>query len=138
MAKVGTKLNIFSIDHERAASQSLGAIDFKDNENYAGTRVRLEEVGFPGWPFHFWDVADGCRIVVQLERLNSTPDTVYVIPVESKDGQASKRRRVGEGPIILNSVQDPSVHEGVHEFPSIDDIGGDIAHTRPYVQLPGE
>ena len=40
MAKVGRKLKIFSIVHEGAASQSLGIIDFKDNENYVGTRVR--------------------------------------------------------------------------------------------------
>lgn len=97
MAKVGTKLKIFSIAHDGAAPRSLGAIDFKNNENYAATRVRLEEVGFPGWPFHFWDVGDECRIVVQLECLNSTPDSVYVIPVESEDCQASKRIRVGDG-----------------------------------------
>lgn len=86
MAKVGTKLKIFSIAHVRAASQSLSAIDFEDNESSVGIRVRLGEVGFLGWPFHFWDVRDGCGIVVQLERLDNTLDIVYVIPIESEDG----------------------------------------------------
>ena len=36
MTKAGTKLKIFSIAHGGVVSQSLGAIDFKDNENYFG------------------------------------------------------------------------------------------------------
>lgn len=66
---------------------------------------------------------------MQLERLNSTPNIVYVILVDPEDGQASKRRRVGDGPIILNFVHDPSLHKGVLEFPSANDVVGDIVHT---------
>lgn len=47
---------------------------------------------------------------MQLECLNNTMDFVYAIPIQSEDGQASKRRHVGDKSIILNFVYDPFVY----------------------------
>lgn len=66
MANSRTKLKIFSIAHKGVVSQYFGAIDFKDNENYVETKVRLEEIGFFEWHFYLWDVGDGCGFLCNL------------------------------------------------------------------------
>jgi hypothetical protein len=81
----------------------IGPVFAAADDTYAGFREFLKKEAIVDYPFNFWDVEDGCRLLSKLERFNGIGSEVFVIAREGSDEEPGKRRRMDQNHDVVNS-----------------------------------
>jgi len=126
---MAAKVKLFRLEQDGDKPHSMGKINSKEDESYAGLRERLEKSGAIPWPFEFWDAEEEERIGVLLEGLNTYSGDVYVVKKGSGASAGRKRCCVGDEEGCLHcSVE---VAKDVAHLPETNTVSTDGGPPRP-------
>lgn len=100
------RVKIYFRQNEGDQAKLLSPLDIEEDASLHDLRSILQNLNVFKrlGEFQFWDVQEGCRIDVDFETLNSVRECVHLIPEQPSELGPSKRPRLGNAPVGVESV----------------------------------
>jgi hypothetical protein len=110
------KVRLYSLADKFSAPEYVSPLSAALDDTYATFRIFMENEGLIDFGFDFWVAEDQKRMLPRFEKFNPIGGEVFVISKSTSTHDLSKRRRLEDPTVVLDSV------EAVVEPPSFPEV----------------
>jgi hypothetical protein len=129
------KVRLYSLADEFSAPEYVSPLSTAPDDTYATFRVFLENEGLIDFGFDFWIAEDQKRMLPRFKKFNPIGGEVFVICKSTSTHDLSKRRRLEDPAVVLDSVE---VAVEPPSFPNVKDEDGEPLQSASSSRIVGK